>query len=313
MSPWNKAHVEGALSLAGLEKGKDGRWGDPASRNPSWGLRTHPAGFISFSRPFSLPGRQEALAVHGSWEGPVKLARCGDEVEQRLDCFISPGLGDDPVLDSGASGKLESVAAEVVKLLARDDFEGHASMWQPPDSEKLLSWLSEAGYAAVCDDQNHLRMTLNRSGCPGRIRVIRESGCLRLVMPLGQWKKLAPAARKSLLLLAHRENSMNRLARIVWQGKGKGCSIEAQVDLTGLPVGNDLSESFLKDMLAMAVAGLDLVLRQMGLEVSVLAATQNRKLADQVLALSDHTQNLKPSEKPSTLVAAQKPKGALKQ
>ena len=164
-----------------------------------------------------------------------------------------------------------------------------------------MSWLSESGHSAVSDDQNHLRMTLKRQGCPRQVRIIRESGCLRLVMPLGQWEKLVPEARKSLLCLAHHENSMNRLARITWKGKGSRCAIEAQVDLTGLPAGNDLAESFFKNMLQLAVASLDLVLRQMGLEVSVLANPENRKLANQVLALYTEGQELETRATNSTL------------
>ena len=301
MSAWSKAHLESALAAAGFEKGKDGRWFTPGSQEHGWALRTHPAGFISFSRPFSVAKDQEALTVHDSWEGPFKLARHHDQVEQRFDFFLSPDIGDDPILDSGAAGKLESLMAAVVTQLAREDFGPSASKWEPPASEKLLSWLSESGHVAVSDDQNHLRMTLKRHGCPGQVRVIRESGCLRLVMPLGQWEKLVPAARKSLLCPAHDENSMNRLARIVWQGKGSRWAIEAQVDLTGLPVENDLAESFFRDMLEMAVASLDLVLRQMGLEGSVLARPENRKLANQVLALYNQGQKLKTKAKNSTL------------
>ena len=296
MSVPNKTQLAAALALAGLEKGRDGRWATKQSEGQGWALRTHPVGFISFSRPFSVAKDQEALTVHDSWEGPFKLARHDDKLKQRLEFFVSSVLGDDPILDSGAARKLESLMAEVVKHLARVDFEPSASKWHPPDSEKLLSWLSSSGHAAVLDDQKNLRLTLKRNGRPSQIRVIRESGRLRLVMPLGQWKKLEPAARESILLLAHGANRVNRLARIVWHSNGNQCAIEAQVDLTGLPTQNDLCESFWKDMLGMAVASLDLVLRQLGLEVSVLAKPENRKLANQVLALNDHTQKLKPSE-----------------
>ncbi len=301
MSAWNNAHLEAALALAGFAKDQDARWSTPGSRDPGWGLLTHPAGFISFSRPFELTGKREALALHGNWEGPVKLSRRDGRVEQRFDLFIAPDLGDDPVLNPGASRRFESLAAAAVKQLAREDFEPSASTWEPPAAEKLLSWLSESGHAAVSDDKSHLRMTLKRSGCPGQVRVIRERGNLRLAMPLGQWEKLVPAARKSLLCLAHRENSINRLARIVWQRQGSRCAIEAQVDLTGLPVENDLAEAFFKDMLDMAVASLDLVLRQMGLEVSVLARPENRKLANQVLRLYDGDLKLKGWPKNTTL------------
>ena len=309
MSAWSQAHLEAALALAGFEKSQDGRWFTPGSQKHGWALRIHPAGFISFSRPFSVAKDQEALTVHYSWKGPFKLARHQDQVEQRFDFFLSPHIGDDPILDSGAAGKLESLMAAVVKQLAREDFEPSASKWEPPASERLLSWLSESGHVAVSDDQNHLRLTLKRHGCPGQVRVIRESGCLRLVMPLGQWRKLEPAARESILLLAHGANRVNRLARIVWKGKKSRCAIEAQVDLTDLPVENDLAESFFRDMLEMAVASLDLVLRQLGLEVSVLATPENRKLANQVLALNDPTQKPKPSEQPLTLAAARTQKG----
>ena len=301
MSVWNQSNLKAALAQAGLEKGKDGTWLIPGSSDHGWALRTHPAGFISFSRPFLVTKRQEPLVLHGAWEGPIKLARHHGQVEQRFDVFISPDLGDDPILDSDASGRFESLAAAVVKQLARKDFEPSNAKWEPPASEKLLSWLSESGHSAVSDDQNHLRMTLKRQGCPGQVRIVRESGCLRLVMPLGQWEELVPEARKSLLCLAHHENSMNRLARIAWKGKGSRCAIEAQVDLTGLPAGNDLAESFFKNMLQMAVASLDLVLRQMGLEVSVLAKPENRKLANQVLALYTEGQKLKTRAKNSTL------------
>ena len=301
MSAWNRAHLEAALARTGFEKDRHGGWCTPGSEDPGWALRTHPSGFISLCRPFAVTGKQEALAVHGCWQGPVKLARHRGHLEQRFDFFISPHLGDDPILDCEAGSRFESLAAAVLKQLARADFEPSASRWEPPAAEKLLAWLSERGHAAVSDDEGHLRMTLKRHGCPGQVRVIRESGCLRLLMPLGQWEKLVPAARKSLLNLADSENSINRLARIVWQGRGSRCAIEAQVDLTGLPVGNDLAESFFQDMLEMAVASLDLVLRQMGLEVSVLAAPENRKLANQVLAIYNEGQKLKSKAKHLTL------------
>ncbi len=57
MSVWNQSILKAALAQAGLEQGKDGTWLIPGSGHHGWALRTHPAGFISFSRPFSVTKR----------------------------------------------------------------------------------------------------------------------------------------------------------------------------------------------------------------------------------------------------------------
>ena len=107
VSAWNRAHLEAALAADRLRERQGTEAGSPRDlQDHGWALRTHPSGFISLSQTVCGHRKdQEALAVHGCWEGPVKLARHHGHLEQRFDFFISPHLGDDPILDCEAGSR----------------------------------------------------------------------------------------------------------------------------------------------------------------------------------------------------------------
>ncbi len=81
-----------------------------------------------------------------------------------------------------------------------------------------------------------------------------------------------------MLLLARQANSMTRLARIVWTENESSTRCEAVCDLSGLPMSEGVGQIFFKSMLSMAVSGLELALRQLGLELAVLARPEGEEV-----------------------------------
>src|SRR5262249_46800134 len=111
----------------------------------------------------------------------------------------------------------------------------------------------------------------------------RAADRLRLTLPLGTWSALAPAAQTAMRALAGEANACSRLVRIAWQAEGNACRCTAQVDLTGLPVpgaSDPARRRLWRDMLRLGMAGLDLALRRLALELGVLAETQNGALVE---------------------------------
>ena len=277
MTLWNKDRLARAGKLAGMKQERDGQW---VGKGHSWELHRHLAGFLSFCRPFSVVDGEEPLTRHDAWAGPFKLAHRQGKLEQRCDFYFSPFFED---FDEGVSGQLELLLGQVMKQLDSISRNSLDPVWQVPDAQKLLSWLSQGGSQVTLDEQENLRMTLKRSGASARIRLIREDERLRFVLPLGQWEGIEPSVQRAILLLAGRANSVNRLARIVWRSDDNRHCVEAQVDLTGL-VTESIDEKFCKEMLHMSMAALELAFRQLALEFLVLADPVNRSFVDQFLA-----------------------------
>ena len=275
MTVWNEDRLARAAQIAGMKHKGDGRW---AGAGHSWEVRRHPAGFVSFCRPFSVVDGEEPLTLHDSWAGPFKLAHRQGKLEQRCDLFVSPSFED---LDEEVAGQLELLLGKVMQRL---DSINHHSLdpdWQAPDSQKLLDWLSQGGNQVTLDEQQNLRMTLKRSGATARIRLIRQGG-LRFVLPLGEWEGIDPSVQRAILLLAGRANDVNRLARIVWRSGENRHRVEAQVDLSGLATEN-IDEKFWQELIKTSVAALELAFRQLALEFLVLADPVNRSFVDQWL------------------------------
>lgn len=276
MTVWNEDRLARAAQIAGMKHKGDGRW---AGADHSWELRRHPAGFVSFCRPFSVVDGEEPLTLHDSWAGPFKLAHRQGKLEQRCDLFVSPSFED---LDEEVAGQLELLLGKVMQRLDSINQNSLDPDWQAPDSQKLLDWLSQGGNQVTLDEQQNLRMTLKRSGAAARIRLIRQGG-LRFVLPLGEWEGIDPSVQRAIFLLARRANDVNRLARIVWRSEENRHCVEAQVDLSGLATEN-IDEKFWKEWILMSVAALELAFRQLALEFLVLADPVNRRFVDQWLA-----------------------------
>lgn len=151
------------------------------------------------------------------------------------------------------------------------------------------NWLTEAGHETAIDKKGHLRLTVKRRGCDGQIRIERQEGRLRLALTLGRWSKLEPSAEAAILRLAGEANTRSRLVRIAWLEKEGFHYCQAQVDLTGLPVGSELNSPLAgpralmwKGMVQAAVDALKLALKRLGLELPALGDPKNKTLAEMV-------------------------------
>lgn len=269
------------------KRSSSGRWAVNGLK-ADWQVERSPDGWLTVRSPFSEAGGQNLLALHGDWAGPVKLVERQGRVERRVEfCLGQPGAADEDTLDEEAAREAEELQVDLLKLVVRLDAGAKGNDWQPPPAEALAGWLAQCGRETAIDQQQNLRLTLKRRGCDGQARIERGEGRLRLVLPLGQWPELDPVAHDAMRLLAGSANSRSRLVRIAWLTEGSGRRCEAQVDLSGLPTGtepNGARERLWQETLTLAVSGLELALRQLGVELLVLAEPRNRELAALVLA-----------------------------
>jgi hypothetical protein len=255
---------------------------DRSARTAGWKLNRTVEGWALWSRPWP---DCDPLAVHAGWHGPVKLVRKQSGIEQRVEVFLGGGMdGMDALgLDEEEAGAAEALFEEIVQAGFFGDAAESVAGWQPPAAEALAGWLAEAGYEPAIDREQNLRLTRKRLGCDGQIRLERGDGRLRLCMPLGRWADLVDAVEHAMRSLADEANATSRLVRIAWQREENDRRCEAQVDLTALPVpraGEPCRQRFWRDMLRMSMAGLELALRRLGLELLLLAEPQNRALVE---------------------------------
>jgi hypothetical protein len=229
----------------------------------------------TWTRPFP-DAEQDALALHSTWAGPIKLVRSHGRLEQRIEIFPGSkveGLDEEAALDSLAL--LEDLQqATWFRVLGERNPD-----WQPPAADVLARWLADAGVECAVDQDKNVRFTHKRRGCDGQVKICRGPGQLRLTLPLGRWQKLDPDAEKAMHHLATLANAKSRLVRIAWIAEADVRRCEAQIDLTELPEPTEPGrERMWRAMLAMSVAGMELALRQLGLELPVLAEPGNREL-----------------------------------
>jgi hypothetical protein len=249
----------------------------------NWHIHGSPEGWLALRGPFGLTAGQDALAVHGDWAGPVKLAERQGEVEQRVEFFLGsqPGTTDSSAFDEEAAQEAEHRMAALLHLAQQLDGRSRLDGWQPPAAETLAGWLADAGHENAIDSDKNLRLTLKRRGCDGQVRVERGDGRLRLILPLGAWPELNELSRVAMRGLLGIANARSRLVRLAWLPEGAGRCCEAQVDLSGLPNG-DGCDGLWRATLPLAVGALELALRQLGLELPLLADPNNHELAELV-------------------------------
>lgn len=283
----------------GVSTETPGRIGRPAKKRKAksadsapangWQVTRDAGGWLTMSRPFEVPEERDILEVHSDWAGPVKLTENDGEGEQRFEVFLGRNPEADPLLDEEAAHEAERLVAEIVDRASA--FAGQTMMagWEPPSAEALAGHLHATGHETAIDKEQNLRLTLKRPGCDGQVRIERSPGRLRFALPLGRWTDLEPVAETAMRLVATDVNRRTRLVRIGWIPEAKASRCEAQVDLGGLPAGtnsNACRDALWREMVRMAVGGLELALRQLGLELPVLADPRHRELAEVLVALN---------------------------
>lgn len=251
-----------------------------------WQLVHRPEGWLVLSRPFPLPSGAYPLEMHADWTGSVKLVTLHDRSEQRAEFFLGrlDSGADDPQLDPELAGALDTLTQELAALPSCGNAEAVAG-WLPPPASTLAGWLTAAGRETVIDREENLRLVLRRSGCDGQVRIERGQGRLRFVLPLGSWSDLEPASLRAMRELASAVNAQIRLARIAWFASDHGGRCEAQVDLSGLPLPapeQPWYESLWVHSVGLAVRALEIALRQLGLELPVLADARYLDLAERL-------------------------------
>jgi hypothetical protein len=250
-----------------------------------WDFTCTAAGWFLGRRDFAVPEGQDHLAIHGTWSGPVKLVDRAGRIEQRVEILLGQNQEGPEGLfqDEEAARNAEALLQELLQTSCFADPALEDTAWQPPATEALAGWFADAGVESAIDREQNLRLTLKRRGCDGQVRVERGAGRLRLLLPLGQWQQLEAASEDAMRNLARAANSQSRLLRIAWLPQDSGRRCEAQVDLSGLPGADSLEsrrQQLWREMLRRSVAGLELALRQLGLELPMLADPQNREVAE---------------------------------
>lgn len=256
-------------------------------RANEWRTTRALSGWLTMCRAFTVPDGKDVLELHADWAGPVKLTENEGETEQRVELFLGRNPEADPLLDEEAAREADRLIAELIDRAAA--FAGQSALegWQPPTADTLASLLHATGHETAIDKDHNLRLTLKRPGCDGQVRIDRDSGRLRFTLPLGRWTELEPMAERAIRLVAADVNRMIRLVRVAWVAEPKGSRCEAQVDLSGMPTGtgsNACRDAVWREMVRLAVNGLELALRQLGLELPVLADPKNFDLAELLLA-----------------------------
>lgn len=228
-------------------------------------------GWCSLIQP--LAGRTDTLQLHSNWAGSIKALESGNHRIQRVDIYLG-----DRVTDSCLGDKDHTSLMKQLNRLARFwlNKKDHIPDWRPPSAQTMGQWILTAGYKATIDQENNLRFTIKRRSCDGQVKVKLGQGILRFTLPLGQWRELSPSTESAMKVLAREANTRCRLTRVAWFSQGQTRSCEAQADLSGLPWPEDLW----RDAVRMAILGLELTHRRLGLELPLLAMTQQKGLVD---------------------------------
>jgi hypothetical protein len=254
----------------------------PRAQARAAGLEWDSSGWLIHRRRYKIAGLDESLSAHAQWAGPTKVVRSGRRWSAVTEVYAPPRCLGDPLLDDQAGEKWELLwNAFNENVLGGTDAEC-CDAWEPPDAESLQQWLATAGHTATVDQQEQLRLTLKSRGCDGQVLVERRPGRLRFSMRLGLWEQLDPASELAILALAQQCNDACRFVRIGWVPREESRLLEAQVDLTGLPMTRAWSQ-MAETWVCAASDALQLALRRLGLEIEVLADPANHALAKEVV------------------------------
>jgi hypothetical protein len=237
-------------------------------------------GWLTQTLPYPVSQVEEPLELHGEWWRPTKLVGEGPACRQRTEVYLAASPAQDELLDDAGADELDEVLAEITEsLFGRPVNEARAG-WHPPAAGQLAQWLAEAGHSATIDEAQGLRLAVHDRGQEGQIKIVRKPGMLRMTMPLGPFTTVDPTAQRAMTLLARQANERGRLARIAWREEEGKQRYEAQVDLSGLPVGTGrVRDQLWRDMVRLAIDGLELALRRLAVELEVLADPRQRALA----------------------------------
>jgi hypothetical protein len=228
---------------------------------------------------------QDYLTTQAKWAGPVKLAERHGQVEQRIEFYLGC-IAQASLIDDESAASLHGLIDELIALGGSLPGRSELDDWVGPPAEMLSAWLGQAGYETTLDGEGKVCLTLKRLGCDGEVRIACSGSRLRFVMPLGRWADLDASAEAAMGLLAREVNTRGRLMRIAHHGEESAHGYEAQVDLTGLPFRKEADphrERLWRETVRLAVKGLELALRQLGLELPLLADPRHRDLAELVL------------------------------
>ena len=248
-------------------------------------------GWITFEAAVDRVAVHEALGAQDAWHGPAKCVHGAAGLVQRIEFPLPPH-------ESGDTGFLfDETESHFQKTLRRGVFRTAREMLAHPadarlenriSSAALCTWIQAAGHAAAVDEQGNLRMAIADAGFDGQMRIECGPERLRMLMALGSWTNLPPLVEAALLQLAAEANARIRLVRIVWREVGPQRQCEAQVDLTGVPWIEEHNPGFeptARHVLQMALAGMELCVRRLGRELTVVADPAHRDLAE---ALIEH-------------------------
>lgn len=256
----------------------------PARPRPSTrGLKVaqRPEGWLELSRPWKGDVKADLLVTHAGWTGPVKLVKRHNQWEQRTDIFLGPA-SEVSLMDEEAVQCFNGLMEELIELGGTLGDASTLKEWSPPAPEILVGWLTEAGYETAIDKDKNIRLTLKRPGCEGEVRGKCTEGRLRFTMALGNWPELDTTSDQAMHLLARFVNDHSRLVRIGLLEEDAARRFEALVDLTGLPLcgeANPFRDRMGREMIRLALKGLELALKQLGLELPLLADPRHRDLA----------------------------------
>jgi Putative bacterial sensory transduction regulator len=245
-----------------------------------WELIRSPGGWLTWRRPFD-GDEADILSLHTGWAGLIKLVNNHGKLEQRIEVYPGSNL---ERLDEEAALDSLSLMEDLQENTWFHNPGDRNPEWQPPAADVMARWLADAGVEPAVDQDKNVRFTHKRRGCDGQVKITRGPGLLRLTLPLGRWQKLEQPVEQAMLHLATLANNRSRLVRIAWLAEEDTRRCEAQVDLTELPEATEPGrERMWRAMLTMAVAGTELALRQLALELPLLAEPGNRELVDSLL------------------------------
>jgi hypothetical protein len=252
-----------------------------------WRIVRDHRGWITVERPVEGYTGDELLAAHADWAGPVKLMSTDQGPVQRVEILLGGQVNGryDPLLHAEADQDFDRLFAELLERCG-DFFDQKPQAfdsWAPPENAALTSWIGESGHAVAADKDENLRLTLHAAGRDGQVRIYRGPGQLRFVMPLGSWSQVQAASEAAMLRQAQRATTCTRLLRVAWRSGGGRQRCEAQVDLSGLPVegpSDRAHNGVVRGMVRMALAALEIALRQLPRELDILADPRNGPLAE---------------------------------
>ncbi|MFV1965909.1 MAG: hypothetical protein ACC628_10830 [Pirellulaceae bacterium] len=252
----------------------------------NWDIDRDDSGWLTIIQPVPDIGALEVLKRNDTLSGPVKLMEGVEGTVQRADVFLGGDrlLQNDPMLDEEAYEESNELMDELLDR-ASCWFGNQRGLdeWSPPEPKALADLLAEVGHESAIDSDGNLRLAIKRRGCDGQVRIIRGQGRLRFAMPFGSWRRLDEATESAMVRLAAQANSRSRLARIAWRDEEDRQHVEAQVDLTGLPVAENPSSAaatMWKETICMTLSALELLLRRLGLELPLLADAKYPELID---------------------------------